>query len=385
MGVSTTSMDMTESDLERRKFIKAASAAGLAGVAGCTGGPQGDGTGTETGEGDTEGTDGGATAEAEASVNVGMVYALGGLGDNSFNDSAHRGIENAAEEFDVSFDESQPSSASDFQQFQQRYARSTEPAYDLVNCIGFAQHDSLAKTAPDYPDQKFTLIDSVVDEPNVASYTFKEEEGSFLVGVLAGLMTSRSFSAGEGSTQGDSTNVGFVGGVDAPLIRKFQAGYEAGVKHVNENVDVISSFVGSFSDPSGGKEAALSMYQSGADIVYHAAGATGAGVFQAAQSEGRFAIGVDSDQSITQPEFADVILASMVKRVDSAVYRTTKNVVEGNHQGGSSVSLGLEQEGVACVYGDTLGAEIPAEVKTEIDASAKAIIEGEIDVPTTPQ
>ena len=354
-------------------------------MAGCTGGPQGEGTETETSEDSTEGDGGGTTTEASVSTNVGMVYALGGLGDKSFNDSAHRGIENVAEEFDVSFDESQPSSASDFQQFQQRYARSTEPEYDLVNCIGFAQRDALAKTAPDYPDQQFTLIDSVVEEPNVASYTFKEQEGSFLVGVLAGLMTSRSFSAGDGSTQGDSTNVGFVGGVDAPLIRKFQAGYEAGVKSVNENVDVISSFVGSFSDPSGGKEAALSMYQSGADVVYHAAGATGAGVFQAAQSEGRFAIGVDSDQSITQPEFANVILASMVKRVDSAVYRTTKNVVEGNHQGGSSVSLGLEQDGVACVYGDTLGAEIPAEVKTEIDASTQAIIEGEIDVPTTPQ
>ncbi|MFB6234896.1 MAG: BMP family protein [Halopenitus sp.] len=376
---------MTDSDLERRKFIKAASAAGLVGVAGCTGGPQDDGTATETGEGGTEGADAGATAEASASINVGMVYALGGLGDNSFNDSAKRGIEQAAGEFDVSFDESQPSSASDFQQFQQRYARSENPNYDLVNCIGFAQRDALASTAPDYPEQNFTLIDSVVDEPNVASYTFKEEEGSFLVGALAGLMTSRSFSAGDGSTQSDSTNVGFVGGVDAPLIRKFQAGYEAGVKHVNENVDVITSFVGSFSDPSGGKEAALSMYQSGADIVYHAAGATGAGVFQAAQSEGRFAIGVDSDQSITQPEFANVILASMVKRVDSAVFKTTKNVVKGNHQGGSAVSLGLEQDGVAIVYGDTLGDDIPAEVKTEIDASAKAIIEGEIDVPTKPQ
>jgi len=370
------------SDLERRTFLKAASAAGLVGVAGCTGGPDDGSTETADGEG-TESNDGEVSGEAEASVNVGMVYALGGLGDNSFNDSAKRGIENAAEEFDMSFDESQPEGSNDFQQLQQRYAREQDPNYDLVNCIGFAQRDALAATAPDYPDQNFTIVDDVVDEPNVASYTFKEEEGSFLVGALAGLLTTQSFSAGGGSTQSDSTNVGFVGGRDAPLIRKFQAGYEAGVDYVTDDVDVITSFVGSFSDPTGGQEAALSMYQSGADVVYHAAGATGDGVFQAAQAEGRYAIGVDSDQSITQPEFADVILASMVKRVDSAVYTSVENTVNGEHQGGSSVSLGLEQEGVACVYGDALGAEIPAEVKTEIDASAEAIIAGEVDVPTT--
>jgi len=137
------------------------------------------------------------------------------------------------------------------------------------------------------------------------------------MGVLAGRLTETEFSAGAGSTDPDSTTVGFVGGVDSPVIRRFQAGFEAGVDYASDNVDVTTSYVGSYADPSGGQEAALSMYQNGVDIVYHASGATGVGVFQAAQAEGRFAFGVDQDQSISNESFADVILASMVKRVDT--------------------------------------------------------------------
>ena len=362
------------SEFDRRRFVQAAGLAGIAGLAGCTGGPD-DGD-----DGDDDGGDGDGTTEE---TNVGMVYALGGLGDESFNDAAQRGIIDAAEDFNVSYDESQPADAGEFSQFQRLYAESTDPDYDLVSCIGFAQLDSLSEVAPDFPEQNFLLVDDNLDEPNVASYEFKEEEGSFLVGALAALLSERSFSAGAGETAPDSTNVGFVGGVDAPLIRRFQAGYEAGVDHVSDDIDVTTSYVGDFSDPSGGREAAVSMYESGADIVYHAAGGSGVGVFQAAQDEGRFAIGVDSDQSLTEPDFADVILASMVKRVDSAVYESVENVVNGEFQGGTQVELGLDDEGVSCVYGDEIGDEIPTEVTDEIAEIREDIIAGDIDVPDT--
>lgn len=376
--------------MDRRTFIKGTGVAGIAGLAGCTGGPQGSGDGgsentsTSGTDGTTEPSGGDGGASASADVNVGMVYALGGLGDKSFNDAAQRGIKQAKQELGISFNEAQPSSAEEFPQFQRQFAQSTNPDYDLVSCIGFAQQSALKNTAPNFPDQKFMLVDSVVEQDNVANYLFKEQEGSFQVGYLAGLLTMKEFSAGAGETNPDQKKIGFVGGVDAPLIRKFQAGYEKGAAHADGSVEVLVSYTGSFSDPSAGKEAALSMYDQGADIVYHAAGASGVGVFQAAQEKGRYAIGVDSDQSKTEPNYKDVILASMVKRVDTAVFESVESVVNGKFKGGSTVTLGLEQEGVACVYGQALGSEISSDVKSKIDTSAKAIISGGISVPVKP-
>ncbi len=361
-------IDDMASDLERRRFLKAASAAGLVGLAGCSGGPGGD-------DGDSDGGE-------DVPATVGIVYSDGGLGDNSFNDAAQQGLIQAEEEFGIAYDESQPEGTGEFGDFQQRYASSTDPDYDLVSCIGFNQTDALAENAPEFPDQNFMLVDSVVEEDNVASYVFREHEGSFLMGVLAARLTETEFSAGGGSTDPDSTELGFVGGVDSPVIRRFQAGFEAGVAHAADGVEVTTSYVGSYADPSGGQEAALSMYESGADVVYHASGATGVGVFQAAQEEERFALGVDLDQSITEPEFSDVILASMVKRVDTAVYESVSNVIDGEHRGGESIALGLESNGVECVYGDEIGDEVPDEIVTAVSDARDAIIAGDIDVPT---
>jgi basic membrane protein A len=376
--------------MDRRTFIKGTGVAGIAGLAGCTGGPTEDATEAETDTptdsgGDMEDTETETTTESGPAANVGMVYALGGLGDKSFNDAAKRGVVQAEEELGISYAEVQPEAGEEFPQFQRRYAQSTDPNYDLVCCIGFAQQSALAETAPSFPDQNFMLVDAVVDEPNVANYVFREEEGSFQVGHLAGLMTTRSFDEGSGETASDSTNVGFVGGVDAPLIRKFQAGFEAGVNFANSDVDVSTAYAGSFSDSAQGKEIATSMYQSGADIVYHAAGATGLGVFQAAKEQGKYAIGVDSDQSLTEPNFADVIMASMVKRVETPVYESIENVVNGEFNGGSNTTLGLEEDGVACVYGDQLGSAIPQDVKDAVADTRERIISGDIDVPTEPQ
>ncbi|ELZ39712.1 BMP family lipoprotein [Halorubrum tebenquichense] len=375
------------SDFDRRRFVKAASAAGLIGLAGCSGGPSdgGDGSDGEDGGDGSDGEDGsdGGDGSDSPPARVGIVYSDGGLGDNSFNDAAKQGIVDAEEEFGIEYAESEPDGTGEFGQYQQRYASSTDPDYDLVSCIGFNQGDALTETASQFPDQDFMIVDTTVDASNVANYLFREEEGSFLMGVLAARLTETDFSAGAGSTAPDSTNVGFIGGVDSPVIRRFQAGFEAGVNYASDDVDVSTSYVGSYSDPTAGQEQALSMYQSGADIVYHAAGATGVGVFQAAQSEGRFAFGVDQDQSVTEDSFADVILASMVKRVDTAVYESISNVVDGDHQGGSTTALGLESNGVECVYGQEIGDQVPDEIATAVSDARDEIIAGNIDVPDT--
>ena len=344
----------------RRRFLEGASAIGLAGIAGCVGGFGDDG---------------------DAEYQVGMVYATGGLGDDSFNDMAKKGVEDAQEEFDIAFDEREPGSEGEFEGAQRDFAESGD--YDLINCIGYAQADALSGNAPEYPDQNFIIVDEVVDEDNVRSYVFGEPEGSFQVGHLAGLLTREEFSAGAGETNPDADVVGFVGGTESPLIESFQAGFEAGVEHANENGEVVSTYVGDFNDTAGGQQAARTMYQDhDADIVFHAAGRTGIGVFQAAQDEGRFAIGVDDDQSISNPDFADVILASMVKRVDTAVYSAIESVVNDEFAGGETETLGLEQEGVGAVYGDQIGGEIPQEVKDQVDESRQQIIDGEIEVPS---
>ncbi|MDZ7745591.1 MAG: BMP family protein [Halobacteriales archaeon] len=382
--------------LGRRQFITAAGVTGIAGLAGCSGGPSSDATATDAGDDsngeETDTTDG----ETNTTTNVGIVYATGGLGDGSFNDQAQQGLQQAQSDFDLQTNSLQPQEVSEFGNLQQQFASSTDPNYDLISGIGFLQADALGQTATQYPDQHFQIVDSVPmrdtdddgegDEQydNVASYTFREHEGSYLAGTMAGLLTLDSFSAGAGETQSDSTNLGFVGGVESSLIKKFEAGFVAGANAVNTDIDVQTNYVGSFNDPSAGREAASSMYSSGSDIVFHASGNTGTGVFQAAQEAGKFAIGVDRDQSVTKSSYADVILASMVKRVDTAVYNAIEAEVNGNFQGGATTTLGLNDNGVELVYGQQLGGDIPDSVVTEVESTRQSIIDGETDVPSDP-
>jgi basic membrane protein A len=391
MDVHVVSVEMDR--FTRRTFIKGTGIAGLTGLAGCTGGPSGgggdggDGT-TESGDGTTDGGSnesggGGSGGSGGSDVNIGVVYATGGLGDGSFNDQAQQGLKQAKNEFDINFDEAQPDEVSQFKNFQQQFASSTSPNYDLVSCIGFLQADALSEVAPQYPDQSFQIVDSVVEQDNVASYVFKEHEGSFLAGVLAGQLTTASFSAGAGETNEEKV-VGFVGGVEGELIGKFEAGYKAGVAHVSEDISVQSTYVGDFNDPSGGQEAALSMYNNGADVIYHAAGNTGTGVFQAAQQKDAYAIGVDRDQSLTKPKYDDVIVASMVKRVDTAVFNAVETNLNGNFEGGSVTTLGLKSDGVGLVYGQQLKSEVPSEIESRVSTAREKIIGGEIKVPSDP-
>ncbi|WP_135805220.1 BMP family lipoprotein [Halorussus marinus] len=371
---------MTKIDDRRRQIVKVggASALGL-GLAGCLGG--GDGNEETTAADDADGN--GETTESGGVTDVGMVYATGGLGDNSFNDMAHQGVQDAADEYDVEFTNAEPGSPSEVANLQQRFAQSTDPDYDLIPCIGFVQQDSLSQNAANFPDQNFMVVDTTVDADNVANYVFKEQEGSFQAGHMAGLLTQMDFSAGAGETTDDAV-VGFVGGKETPLIKKFEAGYRAGVAHADGDVEVRTAYAGSWSDSAQGQEIALSMYDKGADFVYHAAGGTGNGVFKAAQEAGRFAIGVDADQSKSLAKYDDVILASMVKRVDEAVYRSIENVVNGEFEGGSTETLGLEQDGVSVVYGNNIGSEVPEDVRSALEESETAIVEGDIEVPTDP-
>ncbi|TKX75834.1 BMP family ABC transporter substrate-binding protein [Halorubrum sp. GN11_10-6_MGM] len=369
----------------RRRFA-AALGTGVAGaVAGCLGTDSSGTASIDDGSGGT--TDGGddAAVSADASATVGMVYALGGLDDRSFNDAANRGIQRARLDRDVAFTNEEPSSIADFQTTQAALSASERPDYDLICCIGFLQADALSTVAGEYPDQQYALVDSVVDRDNVASYVFREHEGSFQAGHLAGLVTARDLSVGAGSTRPDERTVGFVGGVDSSLVRKFEAGYRAGVGHAATEASVLSTYVGAFDDPEAGYAAAAEMYEAGADVVYHAAGGSGLGVFQAAQEYGRYAIGVDSDQSRSNPRYADAILASMVKRVGTAVYDAAERTIEDALRTGSTTALGLAEDGVALVYGTTLGPVIPDDVRAAIAASGERIVDGDLSVPSKPE
>lgn len=373
--------------MDRRKFLTVVSGAGVVGLAGCGGSSNGDDgsggtpTATPSGDGSDGGSGDGGSGGGSETTNVGMVYALGGLGDKSFNDMAHQGVKRASSEMSVEFKNAEPERPEDFTTLQKQFAQSSNPDYDLVCTIGFAQTSALKENSKTFSDQKFMIVDSVVDRGNVASYVFDEHKGSFQVGHLAGLLTTMDFSKGGGSTNSDKV-VGFVGGKEIPLIKKFQAGYEAGVKHADSEGTIRSAYAGSWTDPAKGKEIALSMYDEGADIVYHAAGGTGVGVFQAAQEKSRYAIGVDADQSKSSPKHSNVIIASMVKRVDNAVFTSIENVVNGSFQGGSVNALGLADDGVGAVIGTDFEGKMPSKVTDALESSRQAIIDGDISVPT---
>ncbi|MFN8457680.1 MAG: BMP family ABC transporter substrate-binding protein [Anaerolineae bacterium] len=297
------------------------------------------------------------------SFKAALVLDVAGLGDQSFNDSANRGLEKAKTELGIQgqvYETSQPSD------YEPSLAQAPAQGSNLTFAIGFLQTDALTNAAPQNTNAKYAIVDSVVDAPNVISLLFKEEEGSFLVGLVAGYMTK-------------SNKVGFIGGLEVPLIKKFEAGYRAGVMTANPSAEVLVTYAGSFGDPGKGKEIALSQYADGADVIYHASGGTGLGLFQAAQEKGAgfWAIGVDSDQYNLAPKNT---LTSMMKQVDVAVFETIKATKAGNFKAGTSV-FGLKEGGVGLA--PTTDKNTPKDVIDKVDAFAKRIIAGEFTVPTT--
>jgi len=297
---------------------------------------------------------------------VGVVFDSGGLGDKSFNDSANAGIQRAVKDFGIEEKHIESKSEKDF---EPNLTAMADAGCDIVFAIGITQQKALEAVAPKYPNVKFAIVDATVAAPNVRSLLFTEQEGSFLAGYLAGLVTK-------------SKKVGFVGGMEIPLIKKFQAGYEAGVKTANPEVDVLpAKYTGNWDDQGKGKVAANLLYSSGADIVYHAAGRAGLGVISAAKEQGKYAIGVDSDQDDVEK---GSVLTSMIKRVDESVYQTINDLAQNKFTAGSKI-YDLKAGGVGLsemrFTKDKIGKENLDKIK---DVSAK-IVKGDIKVPSTPE
>ena len=378
--------------VSRREILKASGVGLTVGLAGCSGG-----RGTDDGGGETstpeggDDTGGGDTGDEDTStplpgedVNVGAIYARGGLGDQSFSDAANRGIQRAAEEFGVSFENAEPQSTQEFNSFQERFARSTDPEYDLIVCVGFEHVSPLQENANTYSDQRWAQLDAVVDRSNVESWVYAEEQGSYLVGQAAAQLSTMEFGAGPGTTDPSNTVLGFVGGAQAPVVQAFEAGYRAGAKSVDSAFDVRASYVGDFSSPGAAEETAQSMINEGADVLYHGAGAGGVGVFRAAQENGVLAFGADSRQSETVPDFANVILGSMIKGVETSAFRAVQHVVEDDFQGGNVFELGAGEGGFELVWSDTAGSDVPQAVKDAVIDTKEEIAAGNVEVPSTP-
>jgi len=305
-------------------------------------------------------------------IKVGLVFDVGGLGDKSFNDAANRGLMRAKDELGVTVNYIEPGDGSDRESaLRQRAAKKD----DIVIGVGFIFSDDITNLAKEFPDTKFACIDYNLPEgmdkppPNLVGLRFREQEGSFLVGAIAGRVTK-------------TKKLGFVGGMKIPLIRKFEAGYEAGVKQVCPDCKIFSGYAGTepkaFADPAKGKELAIAQYGRGADIIYHASGKTGDGVFDAAKGQKKMAIGVDSDQFHVAP---CCVLTSMLKKVDVAVFDTIKAVGEGKFEGGVK-EFGLAEDGVGFVYDDNNKDRISKEIVDEVNGLSKKIVDGSIKVPT---
>lgn len=301
---------------------------------------------------------GGSKGPDGSAKKVVMITDTGGLGDESFNDLAYEGILQAAKDFGIQYSVLESATADDY---APNIAAAVEEGADLIVCVGFLFEGVLAEMAPQYPDQLFALVDAQVDAPNVAGLTFSEEEGSFLVGVAAGLMT-------------ETDTVGYIGGMQFPVIEKFQYGYQAGVKAANPDAQVIIAYTQSFDDSAAGKENALAQHNQGADVIYHAAGGCGIGLIQAADEQGFWAIGVDQDQSALAPEH---VLCSMIKRVNVAVYDAIKLVLEDKFTGNDiKYALGMDGVGIS----DNAG-NVPAEVMEQVEAWRAKIVAGDFVVP----
>lgn len=315
------------------------------------------------------------TVDENHRVRVGMATDEGGLEDRSFNQSAHKGLSNAKKDLPVEYKlVIEAKTQEDYEKNLETIAENC----DLTIGVGFQMVDAVSDVSLKNQNKKFVIVDSVVEAPNVMSILFKEEEGSFLMGVIAGKMTK-------------TNKIAFVGGMDFDLINKFECGFAAGVKVVNEEAaqNLIDrktvKYADSFSDVVKGYEITKKLINEGCDVFYHAAGGAGIGMFQAikdAKQSGKnvWAIGVDIDQAITMPEYAHIMLSSMVKKIDTATYLATKSVVDKTFEGGT-ITLGIKENGVG--YAESTKINTNKEVLESVEKYKKAIIDGTIKVPVS--
>ncbi|WP_458415290.1 BMP family lipoprotein [Schinkia sp. CFF1] len=305
---------------------------------------------------------------------VAMVTDIGGIDDKSFNQSCWEGLQafgadQGLKEGEGGYTYLQSTSDADYMPNLNKLVRKN---YNLIFGVGYLMTDAVTEIADQHKDTEFAIIDSVVDKPNVASITFKEHEGSFLTGVVAGLMTK-------------TNKIGFVGGVEIPLIEKFESGFRAGVKAVNPKATVQVQYAGAFDKADSGKQIASGMYASGIDIIYHSAGQTGNGVFSEAKDlkakdpkRELWVIGVDKDQALEYGN--EVTLTSMVKRVDLAVQDVAKKAKDGKFPGGETLEYGLDVDGVGIAETKD---NLPKDVLQAVDDWKQKIVNGDVKVPLT--
>lgn len=324
---------------------------------------------------------GGATEAKQVGCNirVGIVFDIGGKNDRSFNAAAWEGVKRAKQDLGICLNDVEPGNPTSIEPAMRAFA---EKNFDLVIGVGFTQGPIMKKVATDFPNVKFAIIDGVIFEAdgktpkqNVASLVFREHEGSYLVGMIAAAKSKTGV-------------LGFVGGMDIPLIHKFETGYEEGARAYNPKIQIVQNYVGvtdgAWNNPGKGKELALNQIEKGADVIFTAAGNSGLGAFDAVEQYGRnangeankFVIGVDSNQNGVKPGF---VLTSMVKRVDNAVYDVVKEVLDGKFEGGFHV-FGLDKDGVAYAMDENNKGLIPDDVIAKVDEAKKEIVDGKIKV-----
>jgi basic membrane protein A len=306
-----------------------------------------------------------ATMVQAADIKPAVIYDMGGKFDKSFNEGVYNGVKKFTDETGIDVMEFEVTNETQREQAMRRMA---ERGATVILGVGFAQADAISKVAAEYPDKQFSIIDvSWLDAPNLRQYSFKEHEGSYLVGVAAALAS-------------ETGKVGFVGGMDIPLIRKFACGYVGGVKSANGAASVYQNMTGTtpsaWNDPGKGAELTKSQIDRGADVVYHAAGGTGLGVIQAAADAGKLAIGVDSNQNGLAP---GSVLTSMLKRVDVAAYETFKDAMSGDFSSGINV-LGIAEGGVDWALDDNNASLVTAGIKAAVENARKDILSGKIKV-----
>jgi basic membrane protein A len=312
-------------------------------------------------------------AESDDPIRVCIVYT-GNLGDKSYNDSCNMGAEQAVADFGIELKSLEGSTA---QEWEANLVAACEEGYDLI--IGASSNiaDYIVEHGPDYPDTKFAVIDTTVDLPNVESISFAQNQGSFLAGAAAAMFTEKTDIEGVN----EDAIIGWVGGMDIPVLHDFYVGYEQGAKYINPDIQILQAFAGSWSDPLKGKELTLAQYEQGADIVMNVASGTGTGILEAAAEAGKYAIGVDLNQDADQP---GSVLTSMVKRVDNACYLVIQSVVDGTFEGGSTQYLSLTEGGVSLtdfsVMREALGDQFPEDIVEKVDELSEMIANGEIVV-----
>ncbi|HSJ38434.1 MAG TPA: BMP family protein [Planococcus sp. (in: firmicutes)] len=358
--------------MTKRKFGLGLSLMLAAGMLAACGSDDDASTDTTTGDGGE-----GEATEETSDFSTAMVTDVGGVDDKSFNQSAWEGLvkfgeDNGLEKGDGGYDYAQSQSDADYNTNLNNMIRRD---FDVVFGIGFLMEGAVTEIAGQQPDAQIAIIDAVVDADNVASVLFKEQEGAFLAGVAAALMT-------------ETGKIGFVGGMEIPVIERFEAGFLAGVEAANPDVEVDVQYTGAFDKAELGKTTANRMYQAGADIIFHAAGGTGNGVFTEAKERKEedpdayvWVIGVDSDQyDEGQVGDANITLTSVLKRVDNAVYNISEQAMNGEFPGGETVVYGLSDDGIGLA--DSRGA-IPEDIMAQIEDFKQQIIDGEITVPET--